>query len=325
MAKEEGDVVMTDETARSVGAALQSAGGPGKNRNAFAQKFGGVVKAKPIPNAIKKKRSNFRLRKQLVPKAPLCVLNEMVGQVSYTFVETNPMHVQQANANVRPGMPKMELFTAQCEIEGEIFSGTGPSKQIAKNIAAEHGIQHFFLKKFEESKQKDQKDPETGEPLKPNQMEDETPWAQLASLALFKLFNDWQAQGYQIPMDLWKAPATDAPAGSFPAHGSHSPAENPTGEKKSQQPARKMPDNPETKHPVQLLNELRGGVAYSVVGEEGTPPHCIFTIGTEIDGINFTGAGKSKKDAKKVCAMEVLMKVYNVVYPESAFPAMKAE
>ena len=31
-------------------------------------------------------------------------------------------------------------------------------------------------------------------------------------------------------MDLWKAPATDAPAGSFPAHGSHSPAENPTGE-----------------------------------------------------------------------------------------------
>ena len=106
----------------------------------------------------------------------------------------------------------------------------GPSKQIAKNIAAEHGIQHFFLKKFEESKQKDQKDPETGEPLKPNQMEDETPWAQLASLALFKLFNDWQAQGYQIPMDLWKAPATDAPAGSFPAHGTHAPAENPTGE-----------------------------------------------------------------------------------------------
>ena len=75
--------------------------------------------------AIKKKRSNFRLRKQLVPKAPLCVLNEMVGQVSYTFVETNPLHVQQANAHVRPGMPKMELFTAQCEIEGEIFSGTG--------------------------------------------------------------------------------------------------------------------------------------------------------------------------------------------------------
>ena len=78
------------------------------------------------------------------------------------------------------------------------FVLVGPSKQIAKNIAAEHGIQHFFLKKFEESKQKDQKDPETGEPLKPNQMEDETPWAQLASLALFKLFNDWQAQGYQV-------------------------------------------------------------------------------------------------------------------------------
>ena len=34
---------MTDETARSVGAALQSGGVPkSANRNAFAQKFGGV-------------------------------------------------------------------------------------------------------------------------------------------------------------------------------------------------------------------------------------------------------------------------------------------
>ena len=38
------------------------------------------------------------------------------------------------------------------------------------------------------------------------QMVDETPWAQLASLALFKLFNDWQAQGYQVPTELLRAP-----------------------------------------------------------------------------------------------------------------------
>ena len=92
------------------------------------------------------------------------------------------------------------------------------------------------MKKFEESKAKEQKDPETGEPLKPNQMEDETPWAQLASLSLFKLFNDWQAQGYQIPVDLWKAPETSgtAPgaagaaggaAGTSPGAGGESEAE----------------------------------------------------------------------------------------------------
>ena len=41
---------------------------------------------------------------------------------------------------------------------------------------------------------------------KPNLLEDETPWAQLASLALFKLFNDWQSSGFQIPSELLRAP-----------------------------------------------------------------------------------------------------------------------
>ena len=49
-------------------------------------------------------------------------------------------------------------------------------------------------------------DSETGEPLKPNQMTDETPWAQLASLALFKMFNDWQSNGFIIPAELLKSP-----------------------------------------------------------------------------------------------------------------------
>lgn len=295
-----------------------------KKRSDFAQKFAGIVKQRPIPNAIKKKRSNFRLRKMLVPKAPLCVLNEMVGQVpslpnqvQYTFVDTHPGAVAQANSHMRPGMPKMELFTAQCTLEGEVFAGTGPSKQIAKNIAAEHAIQHFFMKKFEESKSKDQKDPETGEPLKPNQMEDETPWAQLASLALFKLFNDWQAQGYAVPLELWKAPesgeAKAAAAAAAPAGGAFA-----EGEKKAQQPAKKMPDNPTDRHPVQLLNELRGGVSYSLVSESGTPPNMMFTFGTEIDGIKYTGEGKNKKDAKKNCAVNVLKIKYEVTYPEVA-------
>jgi len=323
MAKEEGDVVMGGE-GKDVPAITSWPQQPGQKtgRSTFAQKFAGIVKARPIPNAIKKKRSNFRLRKMIVPKAPLCVLNEMVGQVNYSFVETHPGAVAQANAHLRPGMPKMELFTAQCELEGQVFAGTGPSKQIAKNIAAEHAIQHVFMKKFEESKAKEQKDPETGEPLKPNQMEDETPWAQLASLSLFKLFNDWQAQGYQIPVEMWKAPESTgaAPAGAAAA-GGEAGAPGAAGaeadaEKKPQQPAKKMPDNPTERHPVQLLNELRGGVSYSMVGETGTPPNMVFTIGTEIDGRTFTGMGKNKKDAKKNCAVEVLKQIYQVVYPE---------
>merc|ERR1712025_702232 len=32
--------------------------------------------------------------------------------------------------------------------------------------------------------------------------QDTTPWGALASLALFKLFNDWQSSGYSLPADL---------------------------------------------------------------------------------------------------------------------------
>ena len=46
----------------------------------------------------------------------------------------------------------------------------------------------------------------TPEGLKPHEMTDETPWAQLASLALFKLFNQWQADGFAIPAELFKPP-----------------------------------------------------------------------------------------------------------------------
>jgi len=323
MAKEEGDIVMS-EGGKMPNISSWPQGKDPKKRSDFAQKFAGIVKQRPIPNAIKKKRSNFRLRKMLVPKAPLCVLNEMVGQpnqVQYTFVDTHPGALAQANMGMRPGMPKMELFTAQCTLEGEVFAGTGPSKQIAKNIAAEHAIQHFFMKKFEESKKKDQKDPETGEPLKPNQMEDETPWAQLASLALFKLFNDWQAQGYAVPLELWKAPESGAGAAAAAAAAAPAGTEA-EGEKKPQQPAKKMPDNPTDRHPVQLLNELRGGVSYSLVSETGTPPNMMFTFGTQVDGKTFTGEGKNKKDAKKNCALNVLKVVYQVTYPE---PAVKME
>merc|ERR1711862_96096 len=175
-----------------VAAHAAAAGAPG-NKKFFPKKFGGVAKMKPIPAAIKKKRINFRLKKILAPKSPLMILNEMVGAVNYSFVDT-PAPMMPPG----PGMP--HLFTAQCTVEGESFQGTGPSKQITKNICAEHVIQFVVTKKCNENRAKTQTastvitDATGAATTKPNTMEDETPWLQLASLALFKLFNDWQAQ-----------------------------------------------------------------------------------------------------------------------------------
>ena len=65
---------------------------------------------------------------------------------------------------------------------------------------------------------------ENGEKSKRPEMESETPWVSLASLALFKLFNDWQAQGpittiFKVLLKRFKTrkyPGLPAPARDIP-------------------------------------------------------------------------------------------------------------
>jgi hypothetical protein len=284
----------------------QVTGAAANGKKFFPKKFGGIQKSKPLPAAIRKKRINFRLRKLLSPKSPLMVVNEMVGSVTYNFIDAPP-------TGMAPGIP--HLFTAQAVVEGSTFSGTGPSKQIAKNICAEHVIQHVVTKKCNENRNKTQlvADPNA----KPN-MEEETPWLQLASLALFKLFNDWQAQGYVIPAELLKNPNDP----NNPAQIQDVPMRDATP--KAPKQAKKVPDNPTDRHPVQLLNELRGGVVFTVAGTTGVTPNIIFTMGCEIDGTQYQGVGRNKKDAKKHCAMEALKVLYNIQYPGTLNPESSA-
>jgi len=301
-----------------MGAAGLAAGAANGTKKFFPKKFGGIAKSKPLPAAIRKKRINFRLRKLLSPKSPLMVVNEMVGSVSYNFIDA------PAGGGMAPGIP--HLFTAQCVVDDQTFSGTGPSKQIAKNICAEHVIQYVVTKKCNENRNKPVVDQQMADPnvqpsdesieenAKPT-IEDETPWLQLASLALFKLFNDWQAQGYVIPAELLKNPNDPNNPTNIPQQGGqdvqmgHAPA--PKAPKK----AKEIPPNPTDRHPVQLLNELKGGVVFSVVGTTGVTPNIIFTMGCEVDGQQYQGVGRNKKDAKKHCAMEALKALYNIQYP----------
>jgi len=328
------------------GEAEAGTGNGAERKKFFPKKFGGVEK-KNVPNSVKRKRINFRLRKVIVPKSPIMVLNEMVGAVNYNFVDTHPPMPMQ------PGQPPMQLFTATCTVEGENFHGTGPSKQIAKNICAEHCIQYIVTKRCTENKNKAAEavkaaatttegadkngaaaaaateggaDGEPGNPegLKPHEMTDETPWAQLASLALFKLFNDWQAQGFAIPAELFKppdyfnnqgtAPPMKGPQGAAP---SGDVAMTAAGQPRNT-PCKKVPDNPTSRHPVQLLNELRGTINYQLVEQRGDPPNCIFIMGAEVEGTPYHGEGKNKKDAKKAVALEILKQVHQITYPSNA-------
>ena len=79
---------------------------------------------------------------------------------------------------------------------------------------------------------------------------------------------------------------------------------------------KELPPNPTMKHPVQLLNEMKGPVDYELM-TAGVPPKCQFTAACVIDNRQFQGMGKSKKEAKKAAAMSALQGLYNLVYPVS--------
>jgi len=253
-------------------------------------KEGGVKK---VPKDVQKRRRNYRLKKMLTPKAPIMVLHELLGQssVNYEMIE--------------PGQPAMrnmpQLYTAKTVYEDQTFTGMGPSKSIAKNVCAEHVLQ-FITTKSCLKKPVMEEDEENGSPNNKRNQESDTPWVSLASLALFKLFNDWQSQGYEIPVEMLKGGGPEKLLAQAEQTSTPNiiPGATPPKPKKAAVKAEKvLPDNPTEKHPVQLLNEMNGPLVYEQTGQTGAPPSCIFTLTVTINEASFSGQGKSKKEAKK--------------------------
>lgn len=115
-----------------------------------------------------------------------------------------------------------------------MYTGQGMSKPAAKQSAAENALKALLLEKMAQNAaagadgesgdvtMKEEPDvpmgppgtdvppgeeppllDEEGKPVArqfPQQPEDDVPWGSLASFALFKLFNDWQSQGTQLPL-----------------------------------------------------------------------------------------------------------------------------
>ena len=110
-----------------------------------------------------------------------------------------------------------------CKSQGKTFTGIGPTPSIAKNIAAEAAVHHIATimssdpteeevqtgRAFEDRFTRFHICMSKGEHSRIVQFiqhmtrdTSSTPWGALASLALFKLFTDWQASGYPIPVDM---------------------------------------------------------------------------------------------------------------------------
>merc|ERR1712083_350464 len=91
---------------------------------------------------------------------------------------------------------------------------------------------------------------------------------------------------------------------------------------KAPTPMKIMPKNPTDHHPVSLLPMLYGKVNYKDMGEKGDGIMKMFITSAEIDvksgAQTFTGEARTKKEAKKNCAMKALKAKYGVVYPKAA-------
>jgi len=277
-------------------------------------KEGGVKK---IPKDVQKRRRNFRLKKMLTPKPPMMVLFELVNHADIQF---QPFIVD----------PVSRLMKVSAVYDGQTFDGIGPSKSIAKNICSEHILQHIAFKscvKADNDGVQDEQENEGGP-----RGEDDTPWTALASVALFKLFNDWQAQGAVLPSELFKGlrapPALATGSESAFKEQNFSEMDVPMTEagvtvKKEKKTPNKpkgpkvLPENPTSRHPVQLLNEMEGQLEYTA-SQEGAPPSVLYRISVTINDRTFCGSGANKKIAKKNAAVQALAVVHNVHYPDSA-------
>ncbi|XP_012257982.2 interleukin enhancer-binding factor 3-like [Athalia rosae] len=266
-----------------------------------------------VNKKLKRLRMNQRLRRALQPKNAIMVLNEMKTGVQFTFPES------------QAAMPN-SLFVVHAEIDGKTYVGQGLSKPLARQNAAENALKCLLLEKMTTASSKARIDAEldgqsaiqedlsqsvsakeegsevTAVPSSEQASDepDEVPWSSLASFALYKLFLEWQNQGTVVPVPR---------PGVSPGRAKKEP----------KAPIQKdLPPNAINIHPVMLLNQMKPGLAYVEVNRVGNPPNTMFTLAVEIDGIDYNGTAKNKKDAKKMAAKTALTALYGLVYPEEA-------
>jgi len=312
-ATDDKDVEMKDVTNTAEEVNNESEGEEKKKPWFPRKKDGGVKK---IPKEVQKRRRNYRLKKMLTPKAPLMILHELLG----------PCLQYEVSETVGPKASVPALYAAKTTYEEQTFSGIGPSKSIAKNICAEQVLQFITTKTCTKTEDEDEGNEENGDGDKPRKApETDTPWVSLASLALFKLFNDWQAQGYVVPPGLIRGSQVHIPdhltgteggaPGGEAGEGQGVGQPKPSKKQNTPKAEKTLPENAKDKHPVQLLNEMVGPLEYEQTGQTGTAPSCIFTLSVTVNGVSYTGQGKNKKEAKKAAAISAVGALYGVHYP----------
>ena len=81
-----------------------------------------------------------------------------------------------------------------------------------------------------------------------------------------------------------------------------------------QRPCKSLPDDPTSKHPVMLINEMYPGLAYECGLRAANSASGGYTMTITIEGQQFSGMGRCKKDAKRMCAVAAAKALLNIDY-----------
>ncbi|BFG01964.1 uncharacterized protein DMAD_01597 [Drosophila madeirensis] len=243
----------------------------------------------------KKQRQNRQLRKSMLPKNALMALNELKGINISDFT---------INSNPDGG------FTAIVTVNSNQYQGKGLSKMSAKNLACEHALRDYIIAKMKPKPRKpktsvEETQPSTAtEPMDTSSSdtespEDELPMLNLASFAIYKLFSEWERDGYVVP-------EMHPSANAQPQQGDTNAAAPVVPKEPKKPPVRaELPPNWETMHPATLLCIMRPGIAYVDYGNAGDKPNVPQCLGVIVDNQEFTANGRSKKIARRNVAVNV--------------------
>uniref|UniRef100_W8BCT8 Double-stranded RNA-specific editase 1 n=1 Tax=Ceratitis capitata TaxID=7213 RepID=W8BCT8_CERCA len=304
---------MDDEEPMEVKAeetALYDETGKLQYKNIFRTRKKSSVRAKE-----KKIRQNRQLRKTLIPKNALMALNEVVGLTISEFIITS---------STGGG------FVAVVSVNDKQYEGKGNSKMAAKNNASEKALRDYVLEKMREKPRLRKISTNNDEALdtsdmQPNNEEpsengddgqqdnvsnsgatpafDDVPMVNLASFAIYKLFTEWENEGYAVPElrvahPIQPGSGTDTETSPQPKIPKAPPVRS------------ELPHNWETIHPSTLLCMMRPGLQYRELGTMGDAPNVLQRMGVTVDDVNYESSGRSKKTARRNVAVCVLNELF---------------
>ncbi|XP_053677751.1 double-stranded RNA-specific editase B2-like [Anopheles nili] len=265
---------------------------------------------KPLNSADRKKnekerkaRQARRLRKWLMPKNAIVALHELLG----------------------PGMTEFTINTQGQETKAEIvinnvkYEATAANKNLAKAKASEKALRELTFAQMARVKQQrqDQAQQKTAgdsasdvTPMDVCVESEDLPMEHLASFALHKLFTQWEAEGFEVPLikpGKVKGPPTPAEPG----------APNPLLPKVTKTIA-DLPADAATRHPTALFAYMRPQVLYEDLGCSNDQTNREFSVGINVDGQQFVGKDRSKKLARKAAAIDACKTLFGVQFAETA-------